>query len=286
MGEIRDQMAADLALQGFATGTCALYLRYARDFEAFHGRPPTELGTEDVRAWMLHQLRDRGRNAKTVNVMRAAVKFLYATTLQRPEVMASVRMLRVDHPQPDVPGGKQVAALLEAAGSEKYRALFMLLYGAGLRVSEALRLRSEDIDSQRGVIHVRNTKNRHDRIVPLPPTALEALRAWWKIAPPRGPFVFVGRNGDTALTREAVHLAMRKAALAAGIEGRVYPHLLRHAYATHMLEMGTDLRTIQILLGHSSIQSTTRYTHLTEARRATLRSPLEVLGTADGERLG
>lgn len=286
MGQFRDRMAADLALHGAAQSTCLAYLRFACAFVAFHMRPPTELGTENVRAWLLHLLRNKRLSPRTVNVATSALRFLFDNTLQRPEVMASVRSVRVQHHQPDVPSGSQVAALIEHARTPKHRAMFMLLYGTGLRISEMLNLQIADIDSTRMVLHLRDTKNRHDRIVPLPPKALEALRAYWRADRPKGPALFAGRLGAPSLTRNAVNIAIRKTARRAGIKLRIYPHLLRHAFATHLLEMGTDLRSVQILLGHRSIQSTTRYTHLSEARRAALRSPLDLLGTAEGARLG
>ena len=286
MGEIRDRMVADLTLRGAAQNTCEAYLRFAHAFVAFHRRSPTELGTEHVRAWLLHLLQEKRRSPRTVNVAIAALRFLFEVTLGRPEVMATVRTVRVQHHQPDVPSGKQVATFLEHARTPKHRAMFMLLYGTGLRISELLALQPADIDSQRMVVHVRDTKTRHDRILPLPLKALEALRAYWRLDRPKGSSLFGGRSGQGVLNRNSVNIAMRKTAARAGFKFRVYPHLLRHAFATHLLEMGTDLRTVQILLGHRSIQSTTRYTHLSEARRATLRSPLELLGTDEGARLG
>lgn len=136
------------------------------------------------------------------------------------------------------------------------------------------------------VVHVRETKNRYDRTVPLPALALGALRDYWRADRPTGPLLFEGRSGDRAITREAVQQSLRATAALAGVKLRVYPHLLRHAFATHLLEMGTDLRTVQILLGHRSLYSTARYTHLSEARRANLRSPLDLLWTEEGARLG
>jgi site-specific recombinase XerD len=279
-------MIEDLTLRGSAPGTTSAYVRYARAFVAFYRRPPTELGEEHVRAWLLHLLREKRRSQRTVNVHIAALRVLFTVTLRRPEVMEHIRSVRTPFPQPDIPSGQQVRALLDAAPSLKHRAMFMLLYGAGLRVSEMLRLTIADVDSARMVLHIRDTKNRHDRIVPLPRPALDALRAYWKEERPSGPMLFEGRCGRETLTRGAVNQAISRAARKAGILHRVYPHLLRHAFATHMLELGGDLRTVQILLGHRSLQSTARYTHLTEARRASLRSPLEVLDTEEGKRLG
>lgn len=289
MGKIRDRMEADLALRGLSPATCEVYLRYAQKFVAFHMRSPVELGTEHVRTWVLHLLHVKGRHPGTVNIYIAALRFLFGVTLQRPDVMAPIRRVRTRHRQPDVPGGSQVAAILAHARNAKDRAMFMLLYGAGLRVSETLALVAGDIDSRRMVIHVRDTKNRHDRIVPLPSSALEALRTYWRESRPQGTLLFGSPyqpDKGRALSRVAVHKALRRAVERAGLKLRVYPHLLRHAFATHLLEIGTDLRTVQILLGHRSLQSTARYTHLSEARRATLRSPLDLLDTEEGKRLG
>jgi site-specific recombinase XerD len=286
MGQLQDRMIEDLTLRGSAPGTTSAYVRYARAFVAFYRRPPTELGEEHVRAWLLHLLREKRRSQRTVNVHIAALRVLFTVTLRRPEVMEHIRSVRTPFPQPDIPSGQQVRALLDAAPSLKHRAMFMLLYGAGLRVSEMLRLTIADVDSARMVLHIRDTKNRHDRIVALPPLALDALRAYWKKDRPKGPMLFKGRSGRETLTRGAVQQVVSRAARRAGIPHRVHPHLLRHAFATHMLELGGDLRTVQILLGHRSLQSTARYTHLTEARRASLRSPLEVLDTEEGKRLG
>ncbi len=286
MGQIRDRMAQDLTLRGFTEGTCEAYLRYAQAFVAFHKTSPTELGTEHVRTWILHLLKVLRRSPSTVNVHIAALRFLFVVTLMRPEVTASIRNVRGTHKQPDLPAGSQVADILTHARTLRDRAMYTLLYGTGMRVSEMLRLRIDDIDSTRMVVHVRNTKNRYDRIVPLPAGALDALRNYWRADPPTGPLLFEGRSGDRAITREAVQQSLRATAALAGVKLRVYPHLLRHAFATHLLEMGTDLRTVQILLGHRSLYSTARYTHLSEARRANLRSPLDLLWTEEGVRLG
>lgn len=286
MGQIREKMVADLALRGLSLRTRALYLLYARAFIAFHMVSPTTLGTEHVRTWLLVLLNERRRSPSTVNVAIAALRFLFSTTLGRPDVMATVRAVRVQHHQPDVPSGSEVAALLDCARTVKHRAMLMVLYGCGLRVSEMLHLRPADIDSRRRVVHVRDTKNRYDRIVPLPAKTLLAMRTYWKSDPVRRTFIFRSPKGDVPMSREAVLLAIKRAAVAAGMTRRVHPHLLRHAFATHLLEIGTDLRTVQILLGHRSMQSTARYTHLSEARRATLRSPLDLLGTKEGKILG
>jgi site-specific recombinase XerD len=234
---------------------------------------------------LLWLLKVRKRDAGTVNVAIASLRFLF-TTLGRPEVMQNIPNVRKQHRAPDVLSGSEVERLLAASADIRHRAIFTLMYGAGLRVSELLALKVHDIDSQRMVVHVRNTKNRHDRIVPLSPRMLHALRDYWIERRPKGVLLFPGLGGTKPLSRDAVGLAIRVTARRAGIDKKVHPHLLRHAFATHMLELGADLRTVQILLGHRSLSSTTRYTHLTEARRRTLSSPVEALNTAQGSVLG
>lgn len=285
MGEIQDRMKQELVLRGMAASTRESYLRFARAFVAYHRRSPRELGTEHVRRWVLALLTDRELDASTVNVAIAALRFLFAT-LGRPEVMVPIEGVRKQHRVPDVLSGSEVQRLLDATTDLRYRAMFTLLYGAGLRVSELLKLDCTDIDSHRMVLHLREPKNRHDRIVPIAPRMLQVLREYWKARRPRGSRLFVGRDGRSALTREALNHALKKFALRAGLRKKVYAHLLRHAFATHLLELGTDLRTVQLLLGHRSLHSTARYTHLTPARLATLRSPLEALSTEQGRILG
>jgi len=286
MGKHRDKMQQDLVLRGFSRATCESYVRYAKAFVSHFGRSADELGTEHVRSWVQWLLTVRKLDASTVNVAIASLKFLFTTTLERPEVMLSVRGVRKRHRAPDVLSGSEVERLLQASADIRHRAIFTLLYGAGLRVSEALWLRAADIDSQRMVVHVRDTKNRFDRVVPLSARMLHVLRDYYRARRPVGTLLFAGRDADKPLTRNAVSLAIKKTARRAGITKKMHAHLLRHAFATHLLELGTDLRTVQILLGHRSITSTTRYTHLTEARRLTLRSPLEALSTEQGRILG
>ncbi|MBC7170868.1 MAG: site-specific integrase [Polyangiaceae bacterium] len=278
--------AKDLALRGLSKNTRETYVRYARQFVAFHKRSPRQLGPEDVRRWLLHLRRERGLSARTVNVAMAALRFSFGTTLRRAEVMRDVRRIVVDHPEPDILSGTEVLRLFEALVQPHHRALAMLLYGSGLRVSEAISLRVSDIDSKRMVLHLRQTKGRRDRTVPLPKATLEALRETYRVRRRRGANLFPGRAGRDTLTREAVQRILRKAAARAGIDKRVYPHLLRHSFATHLLELEGDIRSVQILLGHRSLASTARYTHLSEARRRSLVIPLDTLGTEEGKRLG
>jgi len=285
MGKHRDRMVEDLALRGIAETTVEVYVDYARSFVAHFGRSADELGTEHVRGWLLWLLKERRLSPATVNVAIAALRQLF-TTLGRPDVMHGIRSVRKQYHSPDILSGSEVQRLLAAASDIKHRAIFTLLYGGGLRISELLALKVADLDSRRMVIHVRDTKTRYDRIVSLSPRMLQTLREYWKERRPTGPWLFPGRAPGSQMTRVGVSEALRNCARVAGISKRVHPHLLRHAFATHLLELGTDLRSVQVLLGHRSLSSTTRYTHLTEARRVALSSPIEMLTTERGSVLG
>jgi len=179
---------------------------------------------------------------------------------------------------PTVLSGSEVARLLAALETDKHRALVMLAYGAGLRASEACKLRIEDVDPKRMLLHIRDTKRGRERYVMLSPRLLAMLRAYWKVSRPKGPQLFPGRDLGKRLTRAAMHKAIVKAAKLAGITKRVSPHTLRHSFATHLLEAGTDLRTLQVLLGHASLKSTMAYLHISTARVQSVASPLDALG--------
>lgn len=286
MGRVRTKMENDLVLRGLSAATQESYLRCAKAFIAYHKRSPEKLSNQHVREWLLYLLREKQRKPSTVNVMIGALRFLFGTTLGRPHVMHGIRAVRKEFAEPKVLSGSEVERLLAHAPSLRHRCLFMLMYGEGLRVSEARSLEVGDIDSVRMVVHVRHTKGRRDRMVTLSAQSLKTLRAYFRESRPKGPLLFESRRTGAPITRTAVHIALKHAARAAGIDKPLHPHLLRHTYATHQLEIGTDLRSVQILLGHRNLQSTARYTHLSESRRQRLRSPLDLLGTEEGRILG
>jgi site-specific recombinase XerD len=268
-------MAADLQLKGYAQGTQFHYLRYAQRFAQHFMRSPAEMGEREVRAFLLHLLRVRQVRPATERLYVAALRFLYQITLRRPEVMARIPWPKVPRPIPEVLSSAEIERLLAGIESLKYRAILMTAYGAGLRISEACALRVADIDSGRKLIHVRvAVKGGHGREVMLSPRLLALLRQYWKLERPSGPALFPGLRGDTVSPR-TVRVALGKAVFRAGIAKRVTPHVLRHTFATHLLEGGVDLRTIQVLLGHRSIDTTARYTHVSAAHIGRTRSPLD-----------
>lgn len=275
----RDRMIADLRLGNFAPTTVEKYPRYVNKFVEYCGRPPEEVGEKEVREYLL-QLTDKV-GPSTLTGYMAGLKFLYVQTLRRPEVVQSLRWPRIPRSLPTVLSGSEVREILANVSTLRYRVVLSATYAAGLRISEACRLCCSDIDSKRMLLRVRHGKGGKDRFVRLSTRLLHLLRDYWRAAelPASGPlFPFVDYH--------AVHRALAKAAAECGLTKRVTPHVLRHSYATHLLETGVDLRTIQVLLGHSSIQTTARYLKVSthQIKRAT--SPLDVIGTKAGEVLG
>jgi site-specific recombinase XerD len=285
MGLLRDRMAMDLKLRRYAPGTCTKYLDCARAFVAYHRRPPAEMGEEQVRSYLLHLIDEKQYSPATQKIHVAALRFLYDVTLARPEVMAAIPYPRVPRPLPVVLSGSEMVRLFATIESVKYRAVVLTTYGTGLRIGEVCALEVRDIDSQRGVIHIRDAKRGRDRYVMLPRRVLLALRTYWRETRPCGPALFPGQMPGSTIAPETVRRVLHEAVAAAGIDKRVTPHVLRHTFATHLHELGTDVRTIQVVLGHASIRTTERYTHISSARLRRTTSPVEVIGTVEARRL-
>lgn len=261
-------------------GTITLYLRAAGLLLGYFGTSAEHIEKHDVLEWIGYAQSELAWKPRTINVALAAFRVLFESVGCLP-VMDGVRKLRVDHPEPVVLSTSEVGGMLAAASTVTVRAAIMLLYGSGLRVSELLALRFADIDSARGVVVLEHTKNRHARHALLPVRAVPLLREIWRWRRAHGgvareDLIFVSRAGR-ALGRDVVARALVACAERAGVHKRVYPHLLRHSFATHMIERGTDVTTVQKLLGHRSLSSTARYVHLTAATRAGLKSPVDVL---------
>ena len=279
MTNLRQRMLEDLRIRNRAEGTQENYIAYVAAFARHFGRSPTELGPEHIRAWQVHLVQERGVSWSTLNVAVCALRFLYGTTLGKDWTIRHIPYAKRDNKLPVVLSPQEVQRLLAAVTNPKHRAMLMVAYAGGLRVSEVAQLRIEDIDSRRMVIHVRHTKSKKDRFVPLSPRLLEELRAYWRIGRPRS-FLFPGPDPLRPITRGTIRTVCRNAARRAGIEKRVSPHTLRHCYATHLLEHGVDIRTIQLLLGHGSLRTTSRYTHVSVERLRSIRTPLDLLPDA------
>jgi integrase/recombinase XerD len=285
MGALCQRMEEDLKLKNYAPATRAEYLRCAKRFAAYHMRSPADMGEREIRDFLL-ALAFEHASPETLKMHVAALKFLYGTTLRRPEEIVALPWPKVPHRLPDILSGTEVDALLGAVEPLLHRAVVMTAYGTGLRVREACSLRLDDVDSRRKLIHVRDGKRARDRYVPLPERLLAFLREYWRQVRPAPPWLFPGQKPARPITPHAVRNALAKGIRKAGITKRVTLHALRHSYATHLLEGGTDIRVIQALLGHASIRSTMRYTRVTAQHLGRVISPLDILGKDQARFLG
>lgn len=275
MASLTSLMAQDLELAGLSERTRGTYLRAVGDLERFHGRSAAALERRHLRAWVRH-LSGRGPRPQRLRQHFAALKFAYARTLGRPEMTSFLSFPRDPHRLPLVPAARDVARILRSFTEAKYRVFFTLVYGTGLRLNEACRLETRDIDAARGLVHVRHGKGRRERLVMLSPSLLELLRAYWRLVRPGAPWLFTAARGRP-LNPEVARRALGRAAVEAGLGARVTPRVLRHSFATHLLETGIDLRVIQALLGHRSIRTTARYASVSAALIARTPSPVDRL---------
>jgi integrase/recombinase XerD len=271
-----EQMGQDLARGPYAKSTQESYIRTARALGGHFDRPVAELQRDDLRVYVEH-LHAQARSASWLKMKLAAIKFLYDKTLGRPADVSFVSWPRQYSPLPVVLSLEEVRAFFEALQHPLYLVIATLLYGTGLRIDEALSLELSDIDGRRGVLHVRHGKGNRAREVMLSPDLLQYLRGYWAREQPTRPYLFASRRTGRPPTQAAVCHAFALAQEQAGITKRVRPHVLRHCYATHLLEAGTDIRIIQALLGHRSLQTTMRYTRVSTALMQKVPSPLELL---------
>ena len=281
MGELYDRMSRDLKLRNLAAPTQKEYLRVCCGFVRYHMKSPRELGETAIKEYLAH-MQLRGVGPETLKMSVAGLKFLYGVTLDRPRIADRLPWPKVPHKKPDILSGTEVEKLLGAVPSLVPGMALTTAYGAGLRISEVCRLRVEDIDGKRGLIHVRLGKGGKDRYVMLADRLLVELREYWARVRPAGGWLFPGRKKKTHLHPSAVNWALKEAVKAVKLKKRVTTHTLRHSFATHLHEAGNDIRIIQVLLGHASIRTTARYTQVSTKRIASVKSPLDLLGTRRG----
>ncbi len=281
MTPLRRRMIEDMQLRNFAPGTVSVYVNCVARFARHFGKSPELLGPEDVRAYLLHLIEQRRSSWSYYNQNLQALRFLCNVTLGRDWVLKHLVCPKRPKRLPVVLSGEELVQFFAAIDGLKHRASLMTAYAAGLRVSEVAALRVEDIDSRRMVIRVRQGKGSKDRYVMLSPKLLELLRTYWKMARPRV-WLFPGSDPERPITTSAVRKACQRAREAAGLGKHVTVHTLRHSFATHLLEAGTDLRTIQVLLGHHSPRTTAVYTHVSPAAVRATTSPLDRLDLEAG----
>jgi integrase/recombinase XerD len=277
ISELRRRMLEDMAVRKFSETTCRNYIRHIAEFAKFLGRSPDTATADDVRRFQV-DMTENGVRPSTLNTATSALRFFFGTTIDRPELARHLARVHYPRPLPRVLSPEEVGRLLEAAPGPglKYKAALSIAYGAGLRAGEVVILRVSDIDSKRMLIRVEQGKGRKDRHAMLSPQLLELLRAWWLQCRSKG-WLFPGRDPLLPITTRQFNRVCHMAAEAAGLGTWVSPHTLRHSFATHLLESNTDVRVIQVLLGHSKLETTARYTHVAINMLRAVTSPLERL---------
>jgi integrase/recombinase XerD len=286
MTPLRTRMIEDMRLRNFSTETQRSYVHYIAEYAKYFNLSPESLGPDAFRQYQLYLTEERKMSPQSVNCFTAAAKFLYQTTLEMPWSNAIFVRATVPYKLPTVLSPAEVALFFKAMGLIRYRAILMTCYGAGLRISEAVSLQIGDIDSARMVIRVRQGKGAKDRYTTLSPRLLDVLRQYWQrvfTGPARetqkaqDAWLFASLKLHRHISASSVQQVCREAAAAAGIGKRVTAHTLRHSFATHLLENGEDTRVIQVLLGHSRIDTTARYAAVGVAKVAATASPLDQL---------
>jgi len=275
-------MLEELERRNYSEETTRRYLRYVERFAKHFGKSPDRLGVDHLRSYQAYLLKQRKLDPASVENQVAALRFLFVRTLHRHEFRQFLPYPKVRRKLPNILSREEVARLIDAGSDPFQRTLLMVLYGTGMRRAEVARLKIADIDGQRMIIHVVNGKGGKDRDLPLSPTLLETLRAYWRWLKPQI-YLFpsrLHRDCEQPITDKIVWRACAEARKRAGIQKRVSPHLIRHSWATHLLEAGTDLRTIQLLLGHEDLETTARYLHLSQKHLHQLANPIEDLKLA------
>ena len=284
MTPLRQRMLEDLRMRNRSPDTQRAYVESVARFARHFGRSPEVLGPDEIRAYQVYLTTERKLAPSSITIAVSALRFLYRITLKRPWPFDDViPMPRKPRPLPVVLSPDEVVQFLEGVKALKHRTLLTTCYAAGLRISEAVHLTVAAIDSQRMVLRIAQGKGQRDRYVMLSPTLLAILRTWWQVdRPPH--WLFPGARRDAPIGRAAVRQACRVASRRARLLKRVTPHSLRHAFAVHLLEAGTDLRTIQLLLGHRSLATTARYLRIATTTVCSTASPLDLLPHPGGPR--
>ena len=277
MTPLRQRMIEDMQLRNFATTTQRSYIHYVADFAKHFNRSPQDLDLEAVRQYQLHLAQERKLSPQSINTFVSAVQFLYLVTLEMPWEKHDFPRARLEEKLPVVLAPDEVQRFLDQVTGVKHRAVLLTCYGSGVRISEAVSLKLSDIDSHRMLIRVEHGKGGKDRYSMLSPCLLEILRAYCRILRPACPWLFPSWRPHLHLAAGAVQTVCREAWQRSGLGKRVTPHMLRHSFATHLLERGVDTRVIQALLGHSRIDTTARYVAVSPATVSATASPLDQL---------
>jgi integrase/recombinase XerD len=277
MTSLRQRMTEDMQVRNLALNTQTCYVQQVSLFARHFDKSPEQLGPEDIRAYQVYLTNERKLSTGSVLIAVAALRFLYKVSLKKDWTFEDV-IPAPKKPQklPVIPSPEEVLHFLGSVRSTRNRAILTACYAAGLRISECLHLKAADIDSQRMVIRIDQGKGHKDRYVMLSPKLLETLRSYWKAVRPKH-WLFEGDIPGQPINRSSVETACQKACQLPGNRKSITPHSLRHAFAVHLLESGTDVRTIQLLLGHRSLATTARYLRIATSKVCSASSPLDLL---------
>lgn len=277
MTPLRQRMIEELQLRNYSPKTVSAYVAAVAQFARHFRRSPDQLTGEEIRSWQLH-LRDvRQVSWSGFNIAMCALRFFYREVLRREDLIPRLTFMRRERPLPVVPSADEVCRFLDAVPVRSYRMLLTVSYGCGLRLSESVRLEPRDVDSARMVIHVRRGKGKKDRYVTLSPVLLDMLRTYWKQERPKRWLFPSPLDATRPISLTTIQKCCKRASVAAGLGKRVTVRSLRHAFATHLLERGTSIRVVQVLLGHASVTTTQTYTHISNEAIASVVSPLDHL---------
>ena len=282
MTQLRKAMLEELQRRNLSPITTRIYLRSIEEFARYYRKSPDQLGPEHIRQYQAHLFTERKLGAIAVTQQLSALRFFFLHTLKRPWMLEGIAIPKHPFRLPEVLSREEVERLIQGARSPLHRVWLVILYATGMRREELVRLKVSDIDSGRMLIHIRQGKGRKDRDVMLSPRLLGELRDYWRrVQPKTKTYLFPSKDPhqkcDVPMQAKSVFDAVQQAARRAGIEKHVHPHTLRHSFATHLLESGADLRTIQLLLGHADLKTTSRYLHLSERHLKAAASPLDSL---------
>lgn len=274
MSMLREQMKGDLELKGLSPNTQDAYLRHVSLLSRYYNKSPRHLGEKEIKDYLLYLVREKKSSTSTVTQCYSALKFFYERTLKRKWIMEKIPRKKSQRKLPIVLDREEVESLFTVTKNLKHRAILMLVYSSGLRLMEAAHLKVSDIDSKRMVLRIRQSKGNKDRYTILSKVALEALRGYWKKYRPKD-LLFAGRFANKPLTGRSIQKIFFKAKKLAGVKKPATVHTLRHSFATHLLEAGTDLYHIQLLLGHRSLKTTAIYLHVSRKELVRIVSPLD-----------
>jgi len=276
MTPLRQRMIEDMKVRNLARKTQLAYVTQVARFAKYFGKSPELLGPEQIRAYLVHLIDNKHVSWSLFNQTTCGLRFLYRVTVPRDWHVEQIPFPRQAKTLPVVLSLEEVARFFEAITNLKYRAILMTAYSAGLRTSEVIQLLVHDIDSQRMVIRIEQGKGQKDRYVMLSPKVLEFLREYYKVVRPKV-WLFPGKEPNRPISITTVQKAAQRARLQSGLHKQVTVRALRHSFATHLLEAGANIRIIQVLLGHRSLQTTARYTHVSASTVCATRSPLDLL---------